>query len=321
MIRDMVKILKITDGGPRFALLVLLRSPISIAMTLVNAVFLRRAFDAVTLNSADLLIAACIFFGAASLATFLYNGTVWSVYAAPTTIEMECKMRIALFDKISSLPFWRVEALPKGEWLTRLNADVQAPFSESWPHTFIAVVNICASSFILCRMNPAVYGLIILFVVPHIIFSQLVIARVMPLLKRKSLEAAAINTDDLDTLITCAGVAALYDGKDYFMARFEKSSMALFRANMRIRARNALSAGVLPLFGLGGYLVLLIVCGGWIADGRFTFGGLTAAFQLRGGVLLGSLALIDCMVAIQANMAGVRRLNEIMDLDTKTEVA
>jgi hypothetical protein len=39
---------------------------------------------------------------------------------------------------------------------------------------------------------------------------------------------------------------------------------------------------------------------------------LTAAFQYRGGVLVGSLILINCLVSIQASMAGIRRLNETM---------
>jgi len=89
---------------------------------------------------------------------------------------------------------------------------------------------------------------------------------------------------------------------------------------MKIQKRNALSFGILPLFGLSGYLVLLIVSSGWIANGYFTFGDLTAAFQLRGGVLLGSLMLINCMISIQANLASVHRLNETMDEITEVEI-
>ena len=312
MFREMGNILKITRGGRRFALLVILRSPISIAMTFVNAVFFQQAFNAVVQNSGSRLTIACIFFGVASLCTFLYNGTVWSVCAAPLVANMESRLRIMLFNKISSLSYERIEALPQGEWMTRLNTDVQAPFSEAWPHTAIAVVNISVSSVILWLLNPAVFGWILLFVIPHILFSHFFIARAMQGLNKKSLEATAKNTDELTALITCADVAALYDGYGYLLKRFEKSSLDLFRSNMKIRTRNALSAGILPLFGLGGYLTLLVVGSGWIAGGRLTFGDLTAAFELRGGVLLGSLTLINCLISIQASMAGVRRLNETM---------
>ena len=312
MIREINSIFKVTGGGLRFVLLVMLRSPVGIAMTAVNAVFLQQAFDAVTRRDGNHLTTACVVFGIASVCTFVYNGTVWSAYAAPLGIKLEGVLRVKLFDKISSFSYERIESISHGDWLTRLNTDVQTPFSEHYPHAAGAIVNIGVSSIILWRMEPAVYGWILLFVVPHVVFSQLAVARVMPGLNKKSLEAAAANTDDLNTLITCADIAALHDGQDYFMKRFEESSMGLLRANMKMRARNALNAGILPLFGLGGYLTMLIVGSGWIADGRLTFGDLTAAFQFRGGVLLGSFALIGSLISIQANMAGVRRLNEVL---------
>lgn len=312
MLGEIRKIFKVIGSGWRYIILILLRSPISILMTIVNALFLQQAFNAIAQNDSGQLNIVCIIFGVASLCTFLYNGTVWSIYAAPLVTRMESGLRDKLFRKVSSLSYERIEAMPQGEWLTRLNTDVQIPFSESLPHTAIAIVNICVSAFILWSINPAVFGWVLLFVAPHIVFSQLLIARAMPGLNKKSLEATAKNTGELTALITCADVALLYDGKDYLMKRFEKSSTDLFGANMKIRTRNALGAGILPLFGLGGYLTLLVVSSEWIADGHLTFGDLTAAFQYRGGVLLGSLMLINCIISIQANMAGIRRLNETM---------
>jgi hypothetical protein len=72
-------------------------------MTFVNAIFLQQAFNAITNNNSYHLIVACIVFGVASLCTFLYNGTVWSVYAAPIVAKMESRLRVILFKKISSL--------------------------------------------------------------------------------------------------------------------------------------------------------------------------------------------------------------------------
>jgi ABC-type multidrug transport system fused ATPase/permease subunit len=227
---------------------------------------------------------------------------------------MEGRLRTKLFQKISSFSYKRIEDAPPGDWLTRLNTDVQMPFSRPlhFPHAACAIVNICVSGIILWRMNPAVFGWAMLFIIPHIIVSQLIIARDMPLMNRKCLEAVAKNTGELTSLITCADIAVLYDGQDYLMKRFELSSLDVRRANMRLRTRNALSYAILPLFGLGGYLTLLIVCDGWIANGQLTFGDLTAAFQYRGGVLKGALMLINSLVSIQASMAGIRRLNETM---------
>jgi ABC-type multidrug transport system fused ATPase/permease subunit len=302
-------------------------------------------------NNAAELTAVCLTFGVFNLLLFLYNGTVWSIYA-PFAARMEGKLRRNLFRKIISLPHGRIEATPDGEWITRLNADTEAPFSRAvhLPHAACALVNIAASSFLLWKMNPAavhgtsaaseavsavfgaagpsgtalgafgafgpsgaaLFGCVLLFVLPHIAVSQWCVARVMPTLTLKSLEATAKNTGELTSFITCADTIVLYGGQDYLMKRFEQSSRDLWKANMKIRAREAINSGILPLFGLGGYLALLILSAGWIADGSFTFGDLAAAFQYRGGVLAGSMMLINCLISIKGSMAGIRRINGLM---------
>lgn len=312
MLREIRKILKAIGYGRQYSLLLLLRSPISIFMTIVNAAFLQKAFNAITNNDSRQLTIACITFGVASLFTFLYNGILWSAYAAPLSTKMEAGLRLKTFRKISSLSYERIEALPQGELLTRLNTDVQMPFLESLPNMAMAIVSICVSALILWRMNPTIFRLVLLFVITHIVFSQFFIARVMPQLNKKSLEATAYNTGEMTAFITCADISALYDGQDYLMKRFEKSSRDLYRANMRIRSRNALNAGILPLFGFCGYLILLIFSSGWIADGLLTFGDLTSAFQYRSGILSGALIVMNCLINIQANIAGIRRLNETL---------
>jgi len=318
MLRDYLKVVRMTGDGWKYAILILLRSPVDVLFTWTQASFLQRAFNAVGSADGAGLADACIYFGIATFCVFLYNGVV-RVFFAPFCVRMERKLRVKLYARIASFPYERIESLPHGEWLTRLNTDVQMPFSQPVhvPSAACSVVNISVSAIVLWSINPAVFGWVILFVIPHILISQLLIARAMPGLNRQSLEATARNTGELTALITCADVAALYDGQAYLLKRFEESSLDLLKAKMRIVRRNALGAAILPLFGLGGYLVLLIVSSGWIANGQLTFGGLTAAFQYRGGVLVGSLMLINCLITIQASMAGIRRINETMSDQTE----
>ena len=319
MINEMKKLLKITGSGLLFIILLILRSPVDLAMTAMHAEFLRHAFNAIEQNSTSRLYAVCIAFGIASFCLFMYNGSVWSIYA-PFTVGLEGKLRIKLFDKISRFSYSAIEAVSHGEWLTRLNTDVQMPFNQPihLPHAVNAIIRIIVSGAILWIMNPPILGLVMVFVIPHIVLSQVFAARAMPRLNKESLEAAAKNTDDLNALITCAEAAALYDGQKYLMGKFEQSSLNLLRTKMRMVKRSALgSTAALPLFGMGGYLILLIVSSAWIAEGSFTFGGLTAAFQYRGGVLLGSLMLINCMISIKASMAGIGRINETMYQQTE----
>jgi len=291
----------------------MLRSPFDAAFTLINALFLKHAFNAVEQNDISRLMLVCFLFGVACFGLFLYNGTIWTIFVA-FNMRMEGVLRLKLFHKIASFSYQRIEATPQGEWLTRLNVDAEMPFNRPihLPHAACAVVNIIVSGIILWTMNPAIFGMVMLFVAPHIIFSQLFIGRVMPQLNKKSLEAMAINTGDMATLITCADIAALYNSHDYFMNHFEESSLELFCRNMKIHMRNAIGASIIPLFGLGGYLALLVVSSRWIASGHFTFGDLTAVFQYRGGVLAGSLMLINCLISIQGSVASMRRVNDTM---------
>ena len=314
MISAVNKIFAIIGKRGRFIALLALRAPFDIAFTIVNAMFLQNAFNAVEQNDSAGLLRVCIVFGIASLGLFLYNGTIWSIYS-PFTTRLEEKLRIRLFEKIASFPYNRIEKTTQGEWVTRLNTDVEAPFSRNFtfPHVVCAIVSITASAGILWRINPVILGWVMLFIIPHILVSHFFIARAMLRLNEKSLDAIAVNTGEMTALITCADAAALYDGQDYLMKRFEDSSKKLFGANMKIHEKNAFSAGVVPLFALSGYLILLFVSSRWIASGYFTFGDLSAAFQYRGGVLKSSLMLISCIITIQASMASIRRFNETMD--------
>lgn len=314
MFGEMKKLFRRIGNGGRYALLMLLRSPVSCAMTAIHALFLQYAFNAVQMGDGGALTGICLLFGVASLGLFLYNGSIWSGLAAPLTTRMEGGLRETLLRKVCGLPLEKMESLPRGEWVTRLNLDVQAPFTEALPNGVAALVNLTVSAVVLWVLEPAVFGLVALFVIPHILCSQLLIARAMPTLGKFTLEATARNTGDLAALVECADVALLYDGKAYLLRRFEESSKGVFKAKMKICLRNALGAGILPLFGLGGYVVLLAVGAGWIASGALTFGDLTAAFQFRGGVLLGALNLIRCIVTYKENLAGVRRLNRTLEL-------
>jgi len=66
--------------------------------------------------------------------------------------------------------------------------------------------------------------------------------------------------------------------------------------------------------GMCGYLVILLVGGRWMAAGTMTFGELTAAFQYRGGLLTGSMMFINSMINIKTAIAGVKRINDTMDI-------
>ena len=318
-IREIGKLFKMAGKVRLFIILTLLRCPFDALQTAIQASFLQFAFNSINKGSQEELIHVCVLFGIGSLLLFLYNGTIWTLYATFVT-KWVGTIRRKLFRHISCLSLQQIEAKPSGEWITRLNADVQAATailnqSIHLPHAVVSTVNIGVSSMILVLMDPGMFGLIIMFVIPHILISQLFIAKPMIRFAMNVQEATARNATDMNALVTCADTAILYDAQEFLLRRFEKSSLELRKANMKIQHRKAMGSGLLPLMGMSGYLVILLIGGGWMAAGTMTFGELTAAFQYRGGVLVGSMMLINSLMNIKTALAGVKRVNETMRIE------
>ena len=316
--KDIQRLFKLAGRIRSFIILTLLRCPFDALRTVVLAIFLQFAFEAIGKGNQNELFKVCMMYGIGSLLLFLYNGTVWTLYATYVT-KWVGRIRRKLFKHISCLSLQQIEARPSGEWITRLNSDVQAATallnqSLHLPHAVVSIVNLCVSSIILVVMNHDIFGLIIAFVIPHILINQLYIAKQMVRDAISVQEMAARNTTDMNAIITCADTAILYDAQDFLLKRFEESSLELGRANMKIQHRRALGNGLLPLMGMCGYLVILLVGGRWMAAGTMTFGELTAAFQYRGGLLTGSMMFINSMINIKTAIAGVKRINDTMDI-------
>ncbi|MFR1371421.1 MAG: ABC transporter transmembrane domain-containing protein [Eisenbergiella massiliensis] len=161
--------------------------------------------------------------------------------------------------------------------------------------------------------------LVVLSVLPHVWLNQMLVARKAAALRKRSQEAAAENLSDMNLFIVCADTAKLYDACGFLGRRFQKSSWTLMRNNFKIHFRKALGNAMVPLFSLGGYLLLLYVGSGLIAAGRLDFGGLTALMQYRGGFLKGIFMLIACIVSMKEGMAGIRRVNETIDMGNSSK--
>ena len=316
--RDLKELFRMAGGFCRFIILMICRCPFDALYTVIQAMFLQLGFNSIINGDASKLQMTCLLFSIGFGLLFLYNGIVWTLYATFTTKWMGT-IRRKLFGHISGLSLLQIESRPSGDWITRINVDVQAATAMlghpvQLPHAVCAAVNIFVSSIILIGMNPAIYGLVVLFVIPHMLISQLIIAKPMTKLATDAQEATARNTTDMNALLTCADTAILYDAQGFLLSRFEQSSLDLRKANMKMRHRGAMGAGILPLMGMSGYLVILLIGGVWIVAGQMTFGDLTAAFQYRGGVLVGFMMLTSSLMNMKTALAGVKRVNEIMQI-------
>lgn len=316
MLHELRDLFKITGRGDQFILLLLLRCPFEAIRTILQANFLQFSFLAINQRHIDNLYISCGIFGIGSLLLFLYNGTIWMFFST-YVIKLEGNLRNKLFAHVSTLSLQQVDTKSSGEWFTRLNTDVQLSILSKplhLPHAVVAFVSICVSAFILFVINPFILGLVILFLVPHLLISQLFIAKPMTAYAIKSQEATANNTTDMNAFITCADTAIIYDGWRFLLNQFEESSLNLHKSNMKIKRRRAIYDALLPIMGMGGYLTVLLIASTQISSGHMSFDELTAVFQYRVGLLTGSLMLTNCLISIKTSLAGVRRVNETMHI-------
>lgn len=302
----------------RFVILTLLRCPFDAVRTIIQAGFLQFAFGRISLNDQIGLNYACLLFGIGSLLLFLYNGTVWALYAAYVTRWVGA-IRKKLFFHISCLSLQKIEARAAGEWITRLNSDVQVAVALldqplHLPHAVVSIVNVCVTSLILALVDPKLFGLIMLFVIPHMLISQLFVARSMTKLATEVQEATAKNAADMNALVICADMAMLYNAQGFLLRHFEQSSLELKKRNMRIHHRRAMENGLKPLTGMGGFLAILLIGGSLATAGIMTFGQLVAVIQYRTGLLVSMMMLANSLINIKTALAGVKRVNDTMHI-------
>ena len=317
MREELRKYFRFAEVGKNLLVLLILRSPFDYLMTAYSANLMEQAFQAMEELNERRLLQVFIMFLIASCFLFSYNGIIWSLYA-PFTVRMQGKVKKKLFSHISNMSYQSVSEVPCGEWVTRMNSDTQIASDLvggylTLPHAAIACFNVLVSSLVLVHLNLELFLSAVCFIVPHVILSQYLLARPMSALREKSQEKYSQLTCWLEPVITASEVVQIYDAKDYLHKKMEESSIELRTANMKIHRKNAIGNGLTPIFGMIGYLAMLVLGSIQINSSNSNFGELTKVIQYRGGLLLGIMMLLNSIINIRGNFAGVKRINEIIE--------
>lgn len=112
----------------------------------------------------------------------------------------------------------------------------------------------------------------------------------------KSQQANANMTGFADMLITLFPITRLFDANQLLHRQYDNALVEWKNATLREEHRKAQLIGV------------------WIAEGKMTFGDLTALFQYRCGVLVGAIMLTKSLMNTETALAGVKRVNETMQI-------
>lgn len=313
---EFFKLIKRLHIRRKYYVLLLLRSPFDVIRAWMHAAMMRSVFSCLEAESADRLPVVCIGWGLLCALLFLYNGTVWSIYAA-FAAGTEARLQKEMTDKTLSLPYRLVQGRLGGEWFTRRNGDIQAAITMmngplNIPHLVTAFFNMILSSFLMLKASPALFAVTWAFILPYLLVNYRLVLRPLPGLKEKSRCAMADISSSIKPLIADAEAILLYDVGSLLLTKCEEESRRLMKTNLQTHMRRGLSEMVSRLFGIGGYLALLLTGFAMIAGGRMALSELIYCSQVRGSILAGVLMLITCKSNIKANAVSVKKVNEAL---------
>lgn len=301
----------------KYIFLLLLRSPFDALRTWMKASLMKSVFLCLDTGESGSLLKICTVYGLISTMLFLYNGTIWSIYAA-FSAKAEAWLQKVMLEKILALPLKRVACGFSGEWITKLNSDINAAFTMmsgpmNIPHLIVAVINTILSSFLMFRSSLFFLGVTWVFALLQLFVNYKIVFRSVPELKEKSQKAMSENTSAIKPLITEAETILLYDAGEMMLKKCEENSRKLMKINMKMHVRKAWSDVSMRLLGIGGYLLILFTGYGFIYKGTMAFSDVVYCFQIIGSILAGMFMLITCINNLKANSVCVKRVNDTLN--------
>lgn len=188
--RDFIKLIKQMDIWRKYIFLLLLRSPFDAVRTWMLANLMKSVFHCLETGHAGSLPEICVVYGLICTMLFLYNGIIWSHYAA-FSAKTEVRLQEKMFEKILGLPLKRVDRRFSGEWITKLNSDIQAAFTimsgpMNLPHLAVAVINTMLSSFLMFKSSRLFLCVTWIFIVLQLFINHKIVFETIPKLKEES---------------------------------------------------------------------------------------------------------------------------------------
>ncbi len=295
--------------------LLALRLPFEAIRNLINALFLKQAFEAIEALNFVRLGVVCGLFLAANLLLFTYNGTVWRFFAA-FYAGLQKKLKLYIFNKLLAKPIEEIDKLASGDVLLRINQDAQmtaAIYGEPWNLVFLVngIANLLLSAILFCIFDSKLFLIVLAFVIPHILIITWIVSPRLSSIQNKIQKASADLTDMYESFVNLADTVFLYDCSDFFLKKIKIKNLELKLLFIKKALYKAIEHAVMPLFGITGYLVLMFLGAEKINAGIITLGSLLYAFQLRGGVIMAANMIATSITTISVNKAGLKRLEEL----------
>jgi ABC-type multidrug transport system fused ATPase/permease subunit len=226
-----------------------------------------------------------------------------------------------LLESMLSRTQQEMEEYSEGDWITRLNSDVDkvadyltAPIN--FMHSMIAVVNFVLSSVILIMLNPTLFGVSLFLMIPFFILSSIVIVKNIPKFRKNAQESFARYTNWMEPIIEAGDAITVFDGQDIVLDKVREESEKIMRENVKAHRRTAWSLAVSAASGMTGYLLLLLIGNSMIGTMIKDFAALIKITQYRGRMMMGVMCVNSGINNMKSNLTGVVRVDEILKAET-----
>ncbi len=183
-------------------------------------------------------------------------------------------------------------------------------------HAMIATVNLILSSVILIILNPKLFSVAVLVMIPFFILSSVVIIRKIPYYRKRAQESHAGYTNWMEPIVEAGDAITIFDGEEIVMRKVEEESLAIMRQNVKAHKLTAWSSLVNIISGNLGYILLLLMGNSMIGSGVKDFAELTKITQYRGQMMMGVMCVNSCMNNMKTNLSGAERVDEVLNADS-----
>lgn len=314
-VRNIVKELGLQKD---LALVMILRAPFDFLSAVLNANMLESFIRLVERKSEESLTVTFWGFFIFVMLLFGYNLTIWATISIKTDMMFHKRVRRKLMDSMLSLTEQEMEKLSYGDWITRLNMDVDKTADYitcplNFMHALIASVNLILSSVVLIFINFKLFTVAVLFMIPFFVLSSVVIIRKIPFYRRKSQELQAGYTNWMQPIVEAGDTIRIFDGEEIVMRKIEEESRAIFRQNVKAHKLTAWSSMITIFYGNLGYILLLLLGNSMIGIDVKDFAELTKITQYRGQMMMSVMCLSSCMNNMKTNLSGAERVDEIIN--------
>lgn len=314
--KDAYKMLKEIGLHRRFVIQMILRAPFDTLMTILTANMMNSFLLQIEAGDRSGVTAMFFVYLGFSVLLFAYNMTVWMTISVENDVLLQSRLRTEAFEALMELTPAELESEGTGEWMTRLNNDVDTACNYflqpvNFMHTMIALVSVVISSIIMICMNLPLFAVALVCMLPFFLLNTMVITKDVKKYREAGRKAFARYTGLLEPAVETADVLEVFDGKEFLMEKIEEESLGILRENMKFHRRTALTNLVNSFSGCLGYLLLLAVGNAMIGTTVRDFAALTKFTQYRAYTTKSTFVAGAGISNMRTNIVGIQRIREL----------